>query len=355
MTKMGHAPCGGSFSTRVDAELTKASIIDGPLYVQVLERGATTLVLFGEVHSRSRCPQRAAVSVPELVRRTLQCRGRGEPVDLFVEEDLDQAGEHPPSGPQALDMIRSVASAYRRAPHDGVRLHYTDPRSRLCIPSHPHIMETVAPLLRHRHQNGELNQTLMRILDEVVRRPLTTVLSGRHVLFTHHGMRPPDKRTFFRLLGALRSLLRQTDETLLRRPPTQLQNSTITAALEQYSFLSNRLHDLYLLGTLIRPAIQNAVVYLGFNHALFLGRVLRTHMGFRLVREYGHQRTQEADGCLRVAETRKSSAEANTYGPPAGADLAQRRPAATKRTPPAPGAGGRAPPPRRRGGGPRGG
>ncbi len=300
--------CTGLFEERLHREMAGAALVDGPLHCEVLRRGAYTVTLFGEVHSRSRCPQRTAVSVPELVRRTLQCRradGRDPPVDLFVEEDLDRESEtvaHPPDGSTALDVIRSAASAYRVAPQSGVRMHYTDPRSRLCIPSYPHIMETVRPLLRHRHQNGELNQTLMLIIDEIVRRPLTVVLNGKELpaLFANDEMIAADRRTFFRLLSALHKMLHSTDQLLLRRPPTQIENDTLKSALHRYSFISNRLHDLYLLGRLVKPSIQHAVVYLGTNHARFLGQVLRTHMGFRLVRKYGKDSPAEADGCLRV-------------------------------------------------------
>ena len=74
----------------------------------------------------------------------------------------------------------------------------------------------------------------------------------------------------------------------------------MTDIIARYSHLSNRLNDVHTVCGVLRPRVRTAIVYVGYNHAMRISKILMD-CGYRVVRHYGGgpAGTQD-DGCMRV-------------------------------------------------------
>lgn len=298
--------------------MSEGDWVEGPLHAQILSRGDRGVLLLGELHSRSRCPRRGARSLAALLASLVRRLPRREAVDLFVEQEEEEedeagAGAGGPrggAGPSALEKLRALAARLRRGAAPRLRVRYTDPRTRLCMPQHRELTAVLEPVLAGRRRSPALGAAAIRIVDLFARRPAARLLRHPRGAFrrARAGLDTADRDAVARRLEPLRGQLDAIDRDL-RRDHTS--DDAVWEALFQYNQLSNRLSDTYTACRLLHPAVRVAVVYVGYNHAMRLGEHLRG-AGFAVFREYGktvksveEAATVPGAGCLPTAHTGK--------------------------------------------------
>lgn len=294
-----------SFPAMFHQMMEASPIVNGPLHCHLLQRDGHTVVIFGEVHGASVCGAPHQRSLPDLLGEVLRhCQ---VPVHLFVEDHIDYELEPRPHNPEktpqeALDVIRQTAATLQTQAMDNVSVHYTDTRSRLCIANHSNMVQLLSTLLPLRTQHPQqIHQALVRIIDEVVRRPLLAMVqtTGPQIFAKYRKrMRPEDQTVYRTLLRTLRGKMDKVDQRVRSSQP----NDDWLAMLEEYAKIANRLNDLYTMARVLRPGAAVSILYLGANHATFLADLLRRTMRFRLLRRYGRQDPAAADGCLRTQQ-----------------------------------------------------
>ena len=301
------------------AALLRASrVLEGPLSASILHREGQMVLIFGEVHSRSACSE-TAMNVLEFLEAHLDCGSR---VDLFVEDEVEKEADGErgitrtaDDASSTLERLRARASQHLNL--DGacqIRVHYTDPRGSLCMPDAPamaDILETLVDL-------PGTAQVMCRLMEEVVRQPLARLFAQKREGGHQHNPRmrsfyrlrkcmpPRDVVAYNRLLDTLRELFDKADrvfQQILREAAAArpVERRAWFCLLNQYTFLANRVHDLYAVARMLQPKVRVAVVYVGQNHAQFLSQFLPRQLGFTTHATYGKP-VHEADGCLRLDE-----------------------------------------------------
>lgn len=310
---------GTSSAVELEALLRASRVLEGPLSASILHREGQVVLIFGEVHSRSACSTRA-MNVLEFLEEHLTCDAR---VDLFVEDEVEKESDGErgitrtaDDGSSTLERLRARASQHlNREGACQIRVHYTDPRGSLCMPDAPAMADILETLV----QLPGTSQVMCRLMEEVVRQPLAQLFaqkrSGEH-------QRNPRMRSFYRLrksmptrdtvaynrlLDTLRELFEKADhvfQQVLRDTSAKrdIPRETWFSLLNQYTFLANRVHDLYAVARMLQPKVRVAVVYVGQNHAQFLSQFLPRQLGFTTHASFGKP-VHEADGCLRLVET----------------------------------------------------